>query len=329
LSDVFRHLKRSDEANAAFQKSLQLHEQLVVEFADVREYRLDLALCLNQFGIRLASDGAQEDARKSFDRAHGLLDRLVQDFPGVPIYHESLATQRFAEARLLRSAGQMEPAEAAFRDAVTGFERLTDVYPGLPRYREQLAAYARQFAKFLHDQNRPAEAESMYRLALSHWQRLASDFPEELDYARLFARNLVLAPVPQWRDPERAVAAAQRAVQLAPTSPDCWSTLGLSQFRLGKPALAVATLQKAVVLRGKASGFDSFCLSLAYAKSGDGMLARQWYDQGEEWIKKHSSRSADLIRLRTEAAELLQIEMSHTDPSASPKPSFTVEEPEP
>jgi tetratricopeptide (TPR) repeat protein len=206
---------------------------------------------------------------------------------------------------------------------------LTEVYPGLPRYREQLAAYARQFALFLHEQNRPADAELMYRVALSHSQRLTSDFPDELDYARLFARNLVLAPVPQWRDSDRAVAAAERAVQLAPTSPDCWSTLGLSQHRLGKHADAISTLQKAVALRGKANGFDRFCLSLAYAKTGDRMLARHWYDQGEEWLKKHSAPSADLMRLRTEAAELLQIETPRTDPSTSSKQSNIVEEPEP
>jgi len=329
VSDLLRRLKRHNEARVAFQKSLELQEQLADEFPNVREYRLDLALSLNQSGKLLASDGAPEDARKAFDRARGLLDRLVKDFPGVPIYQESLAILRFELARLLRSADETQQAEVAFRDAVTGFERLTDVYPQLPRYREQLAAYARQFALFLLDQNRPAEAESMNRLALSHWQRLAADFPEELDYVRLLTRNLVLAPVPQWRDPERAVAAAERAVQLAPMSPDCLNLLGLAQYRIGKPDEAVPTLHQAVTLRGKASGFDSFCLSLAYAKLGDGMLARHWYDQGEDWLKKHSARSADLIRLRTEAAELLQIDTSHADSPKTPQPPSLPEEFEP
>jgi hypothetical protein len=64
LSDVFRRLNRSDDANVAFQSSLQLHEKLVVEFADVREYRVDLALRLNQSGRRLASEGELEGARQ-------------------------------------------------------------------------------------------------------------------------------------------------------------------------------------------------------------------------------------------------------------------------
>ena len=60
-------------------------------------------------------------------------------------------------------------------------------------------------------------------------------------------------------------------------------------------------------------------------------------EQTEEFLETMCAADANCARrwnrcfprTRTEAAELLKIETSHTDPSASPKPSFTVEEPEP
>jgi len=295
----------------------------------VSEYRLEYALSLGDAGKRLIAAGARADAHKTFERSRDLLDQLSRDFPGLPIYRESLASNRFDTARLLHSLGKDKQAEIAFREAIAGFELLVNMFEKLPRYRQQLASYSRQFSLFLLQQKRATEAESMYRLALSHSERLANDFPEEADHSRQFARYLVFSPIANLRDPERAVAAARHAVDLAPTNANFWNTLGLAQYRAGRSADAIASLQKSVELRGQPSVADGLGLSLSFAQAGNLVQAREWYDRTESRLKDQRSISSDVRRLRNEAADVLKVDTAHNDSSENSEPPFTPEEFEP
>jgi hypothetical protein len=82
-------------------------------------------------------------------------------------------------------------------------------------------------------------------------------------------------------------------------------------------------------LRGRATGFDGFGLALAFAQSEDEALARQFYDRAEQWFQKRRSRSADLLALRADAAQALQIDTADTDPLDDPQSPSLPEEPEP
>lgn len=303
LSDVYRRLKRPDEARAAFRASLNRQEELVAAHPEVRDYRLDLAQSLVKYSESLATD----EARGVLQRARDLLNQLTRDFPDVPVYRESLSMLRYEQAQLFRKNGDDEDAITALRDAIDLLRWLTETYPALPRYGQRLASDARYVAHYLFELNRPDEADAMYRLALSHWERLSREFPEEADYARWLARDLALAPSPDLLNPARAVAVAQHAVQLTPDDANCWSTLGVAQLRSGLPKDAATSLEKAMALRGEATGLDAFALAVAYAQTGKHALARESYDRAADWLASHPSQRAELRMFQSEAAAALQI----------------------
>jgi hypothetical protein len=52
---------------------------------------------------------------------------------------------------------------------------------------------------------------------------------------------------------------------------------------------------------------NGFFLALAYWQLGHKTVARKWYDQAVQWMKKHKPNDEELRHFRTEEAELLQV----------------------
>jgi predicted Zn-dependent protease len=98
----------------------------------------------------------------------------------------------------------------------------------------------RQYALLLLRFHEPAGAREQY-------EQLLRDHPDDTlalnSLSRLVANE----------SPARSLSLAQRAVQLAPSSPDYWDTLGSMQLRQRDPKAALTSLQRAHQLRERDS----------------------------------------------------------------------------
>jgi len=107
------------------------------------------------------------------------------------------------------------------------------------------------------------------------------------------------------RDPERAMRLAQPLITAAPQEGNYWNTLGAAHYRAGSWQQAVRSLQKSMALRAGGDSFDWFFLAMCHWQLGQRDQARDWYTRAVEWMTKYKPQDAELIRFRSEAAELL------------------------
>jgi WD40 repeat protein len=123
------------------------------------------------------------------------------------------------------------------------------------------------------------------------------------------ARELSVAAEAHLHDPAQALPLAQEAVRLAPEMGNYWNTLGMAQYRAGKWQDAVAAIYKALELR-EGGGMDWLFLAMSHQQLANKVEARKWYDQAALWIEKHQPKNAEMLRVRAEAAQLLDLEKS-------------------
>ena len=143
------------------------------------------------------------------------------------------------------------------------------------------------------------------------------DDPEaHSEIARLLAND----PDPQVRDITRALALAEKAVQLAPKSGESWSTLGLVQYRAGDWKAALVSLGKAAELQDGGMGMDLFFLAMAHWQAGNKDQAVEFYERGMQWMERYAPLDEDLRRLRSEAAALMGLTQPATTDEAHVKP---------
>jgi tetratricopeptide (TPR) repeat protein len=102
----------------------------------------------------------------------------------------------------------------------------------------------------------------------------------------------------KYREPEKALPLARKAVELAPESRAYCHTLGVVLYRLGRYTEAVAMLERGLENnKGQATAFDLFFLAMCHHRQGDAARARECYDRALAWQgngKRFCAAVADL-----------------------------------
>jgi WD40 repeat protein len=130
------------------------------------------------------------------------------------------------------------------------------------------------------------------------------------NYCNSFAWGLATAPEAA-RDPQRALALARRAVELAPRASIFLNTLGVAQYRAGQYAEAITTLEKSLAAsNGGSDAFDLFFLAMARCKLGQIAQARADFDRAVTWRRDHPNLaqpgwSQELAAFQAEAQAIL------------------------
>jgi superkiller protein 3 len=120
---------------------------------------------------------------------------------------------------------------------------------------------------------------------------------------------------PKYRDPKRAVEAANRAVKLAPLMGSPWTTLGVAHYRAGDWKAALQALEKSMKLQGGDNANTFFFLAMTHWRLGNKGKAVEWYNRASDWMKKNQPQDEELGRFHAEAAALLEIQLVSIRPS--------------
>jgi eukaryotic-like serine/threonine-protein kinase len=137
---------------------------------------------------------------------------------------------------------------------------------------------------------------------------------------------LAAGPDPKYWDGKRAVELTTKAVTLGGQNGVYWKSLGAAHYRAGNWKESIAALQKSLKLSKEGHSFEWVFLAMAHWKSGNKEEARTCYDKAVERMSQHPRETAELLRVRAEAEQLMGIgEQS----SEAPSPGGDSQPPEP
>ena len=176
LGAVLRDAGRPGDGEAALRQALGIQKQLVADFPDRPDYRLELSGTYTKLAILTANAGRPDDAVRAFRDSLGVVKQLTTDFPGVPRYRYELAIGHYNMGTLLmKRDGKV--AEATLRDALPLWRQLVADFPSVPEYRRNLASCQHNVALVCSAAGKTQEAETAYRDTVAIRRQLAADFP--------------------------------------------------------------------------------------------------------------------------------------------------------
>jgi tetratricopeptide (TPR) repeat protein len=295
----------------AFALTARLAEESSAEPADrrlVERLHAHLGVMFQQQRGRL------REAVDQFRQALVIDEQLVAEFPDDSSHRHILAkTQNFLGIALRSLAGEAAAAVHCHEKAIGLCEQLVAEFPDQPAYRGELVRSRFGLGIVLTRTGRFAEAVQTFQQAQADYRPYAgtSDEPgNRLQFASIqneLAWLWATCPEMNWRNPGQAVAAARKAVELAPEQGGFWNTLGVAHSRAGDWTEARAALSKSMSLRKGGDPFDWFFLAMAHWQLGGRGEARKWYDQAVQWMEKNRPKDDELRRFRAEADRLLDI----------------------
>jgi serine/threonine protein kinase/Flp pilus assembly protein TadD len=230
--------------------------------------------------VSLSDSGSYDEAIAAYREAI----RLKKDYPEA---HMNLGI-------LLWNNGQVDDAIAEYREAIATQQKFPERY---------VAHY--HFGIALEKNGQLPEAMAQYSDAI----RLKKDYPEAHNNLAWLLAN---CPETKLRDPQRAVALASNAVELAPKEGSFWNTLGTAHYRAGNWKKAVAGLEKSIEVRCGGDPWDWLFLAMAHWKLDQKEQAQEWYEKAVTWVEQNQQRLSESLReevhrFRAEAAALLDI----------------------
>jgi serine/threonine protein kinase/WD40 repeat protein len=155
-----------------------------------------------------------------------------------------------------------------------------------------------------------------YEAFITHLEALRARQPDQRPvqgmlalYCNNYAWALVTGPESA-RNPQRALALARRAAELAPKEGIVLNTLGVAQYRAGQYVEAVASLEKNLAAsRGELAVFNLFFQAMAHHRLGHRDEARAYYDRAVRWLSEQKGLSEqypkELAAFRAEAEAVL------------------------
>jgi tetratricopeptide (TPR) repeat protein len=112
------------------------------------------------------------------------------------------------------------------------------------------------------------------------------------------------------RDAGRALTLARRAIELSPDEPLYLNTLGIAEYRAGRFAESIATLERSLAAGGgEFDAYDLFFLAMAHHRLAHHQEARGCFDRAVKWLGEQKNLKAghaeELARFRAEARATL------------------------
>jgi tetratricopeptide (TPR) repeat protein len=334
LGIVLKRKGQLDAAIAACREVIRLKKDSPVPYLNLGNALLDKgqvdeAIAAYRQAIRLKPDYA--DAYYNLGhalRANGQLDEAIAAYSKAIELHPTDAGGWNARGTVYcDKLGQPEKAVADFSKAIELQPKAADywsnrgnAYRNWGQYEKAVADYSKAIELEPKEADRWSNRGNAYR-KWGQYEKAVADYSKAIavNPKHAYAHNdlawlLATCPEAKLHDPNRAVALAKKAVELAPQDGYCWGTLGTAHYRAGDLRSAVASLDRSRELK---PGWDAYAwlfLAMAHRKLGNDGESRKAYDQAVQWLEKNKETLAknkenadELRRFRSEAEEVLEL----------------------
>jgi tetratricopeptide (TPR) repeat protein len=294
------NLGRPDRAVADFSKTIELNPKLAGAW-----FNRGLAYGhLSQYGKAVADHSRAIELDPKFVAAWrlrgiaycdhlGQAEKAVADFSKVLKLVQPNAADLGNRGNAYRRSGQLEKAVADYCAAI-------DLDPKhVAAWISRSIAYSNlgQYDKATMDAAKAIELDPKHAVAHNY-----------LAWLLATCRDV------KWRHPERAVALAKKATQLAPNDANNWGTLGAALYRAGDWKGAIAAVHKSRELRPGGDAYGGFVVAMASWKLGDRGAAHKaygealrWLAQNQEWLARNQEQAEQLRRFQSEAEAVMEL----------------------
>jgi eukaryotic-like serine/threonine-protein kinase len=240
---IYIRLGQPGPAEGAYQRGLDLQENLLAEFPAENRYRLAVAETCHELGVHLRADlGRPAEGERYLRRSFDLMRKLTAEFPAEKKYRNELAASSHSLGYLLWDIGRFTEAEEHFRQALAEWDKLgPGSVSGTALGRAQTQ---NSLGLLLRTRGRLAAAEQAHRAALALVN--GPPFPSGLEFqyrceqARSHSQLGSVLARQQQRLTE-AEAAIRQAIELRvvlveelPTSRGLQQELALTHLALGR-----------------------------------------------------------------------------------------------
>jgi tetratricopeptide (TPR) repeat protein len=291
LGEAFRDSGRLDEALEALGRGLAICEKLVEEYPQIAAYRFNVSSSLWVAAEVLGLQGKWAEAAERLDRSFELMKGAPPPNPGDPQYGYSLIKVSLERADAYLKLGDHRGAARAIEElGPLALPRYTngnnDVHGAIRSHRKltECVALARQDPK-LSPAERAAAATKYIgeaRVIIVEAERRVQDGREtrHFDWGIYYQLAVAFAagPIADFREPRRAIRAAEQGVEKHPRAAALWKILGLARYRAGDWYGAIEAVEKDFELRGSSGyAYEHTILAAAYTRKGEMDKAREWF----------------------------------------------------
>ncbi len=289
LANILQRQRKLDDALKLQQQSVEVSRRVLgAEDPNTLRFSQNLA-------GTLAMQRKWDEARELFGNTLAAQRRVLGD------EHSETLNSMHNLATLLGELGEVGEARKLHEETLAIRRRVFgDVHPDTLRSLNSLTALVLRQGD-LH------EGRKLMGQTLEVQRRVhGEEHPNTLMSMNDLAWLLATCPDENWRDAERAVELAEKAVDLAPEQGNFWNTLGVARYRMGDYQAAIDALNKSMELGSGGSGVDWFFLAMAQWRLGNKEEARRWHEKAIQWTEKHRPADEELGRFRAEAAALME-----------------------
>ena len=175
-----------------------------------------------------------------------------------------------------------------------------------------------RLAQLLANSGRTEEASHAVRESRQSLEGFAQKLLDEPECISRLVVVLTMSPIPELRDPNRAVALAVRA--LPDSSGHYWRYRALAQYRTRQWVNAMQSAHEAMSRLEGGDSIDRFILAMATSQNGNRVDAQHWFDEAigrlerGESIMYHDLGSLAVQHLREEAERMITADASDESP---------------
>jgi tetratricopeptide (TPR) repeat protein len=312
-ANLLLNTNRLPEAEPEFRRVLAIRQKLAADEPGNSAFRASVASTQAHLGRVLLGRRKLVEAEEQFRRSVHIYEALVEDFPDTPEFLRLLALGYVDLSDSLNAMCRFREAEVVLRRALSAREKLsTDALHGGVSPTDDAGmgwAYYNLGLLILSQRDgRAQEAADAFRRARDRFEKDAADNPQFTGALRSLAHVLATCPDRQFRDPDRAVDLARRAVRLAPRRSECWSVLGEAEYQVSHWAGAIEAWREWIKRGPPDNPALGFHMATAHWRLGHEEEARLWYDRAAGWMDEEGTRDEELRRIRDETAEMLKTE---------------------
>jgi serine/threonine protein kinase len=192
LGEVLRQTNHPQEAADGYRKALGTQDELVLQFPDDPQYRMERARTHYNLGILWKDTNQLAEAERSLGQAVTDLGPLVARYPDVPQYRQHLARSYLNLGTLLRQTGRPQAAMDRYQQAITLLQELTRNVPANPDYRHELGVARNNLGNVLVKVPPLAaqdDPEGEHTAAVQLFTELVRDFPKVPVYRQELANS--------------------------------------------------------------------------------------------------------------------------------------------